>query len=226
MGIILKNRLITFRLHVLEGTKEVNEQAMNTKSKALILLSIVTIAAVAVGLVLATQASSKSETSSSANSNVATTTSSSTDENSSFLGTGNLPCFGNGNMLGGLANDNGNMLGGFADQQMMGGFNGYGNITVSDAFKENVTSIAENDTDVQTLLNDGYNITSIQPIITTTIDGNGYVVSQATSAIVTLQENSTSTSGTSTIGTALVWVDLTQAKVTRIEITTNTLIEK
>lgn len=182
---------------------------MNTKSKALILLSIVVIATVAVGLVLATHAAANADTSSSiySNSNVSTTASNSTDENPICIGDGNMP-------------------GGFANHQLMGEFNGFGTIQVSDAFKQNVTNIAENDTDVQNLLNDGYNITSIRPIITTTIDGNGNVISQATSAVMILEKNSTGTSGTSTFGIATVLVDLTQAKVTRIETATRTIIEK
>ncbi len=62
-------------------------------------------------------------------------------------------------------------------------------------------------TDVQNLLNQGYNITSIRPVITTTIDGNGNIVTKATSADLILQ---------STTVRALVVVDLNQAKVTKI----------
>ncbi len=200
MGIILKNRLIIFYLNVLGVTKEVSEQTMSTKSRAVILLSIVVLATVATGLVLATQAAANADTSSSSysNSNVSATTSNSTDEN---------PCIGNGYMLGD-----------FGNHHMM---NGFGTIQVSDEFKQNVTSIAENDSDVQNLLNDGYNITSIKPIITSTVDGNGNVVSQATSAVVILQKDSTDSTGV-----AYVLVDLTQAQVTRIETITRTIIEK
>ena len=54
-------------------------------------------------------------------------------------------------------------------------------------------------------------MTSIQPVITTTIDGNGNIVTQATSANVLLQ---------GTNGRAIVVVDLSQAKVTKIVSTT------
>jgi hypothetical protein len=99
-----------------------------------------------------------------------------------------------------------------------GGFGGFGPIQVSSAFEQNVTNIAQNDTDVQNLLADGYNVTSIRPILITAIDANGTVVTTATSAILTLQKDTT--------GHAIVTVDLTQAKVTRIVIQTVTVIDK
>jgi len=54
-------------------------------------------------------------------------------------------------------------------------------------------------------------MTSIRPIITSTLDGNGNIVTQATSANVILQ---------GTDGRALVVVDLTTGKVTNIVTTT------
>lgn len=97
---------------------------------------------------------------------------------------------------------------------MMGGF---GSIQVSSDFTQNVTNIVQNDSDVQNLLTQGYNITSIRPVISTVIDGNGNVTTSATTANVILQ---------STTGRALVVVDLTQAKVTKIVTTTTTVINK
>ena len=91
-------------------------------------------------------------------------------------------------------------------------------ITVSQEFKDNVINIAKNDTDVQNLLNDGYNITAVRPIISTTIEGDGTVTMKATSAIVMLEKDTT--------GRASVWVDITEGKVTRIVILTRTVIEK
>ena len=90
---------------------------------------------------------------------------------------------------------------------------GFGSIQVSSAFTQNVTNILQNNSDVQNLLNQGYNITSIRPVISTVIDGNGNVVTQATSADVILQ---------GTNGRALVVVDLTSATVTKIVTTTVT----
>jgi hypothetical protein len=91
-------------------------------------------------------------------------------------------------------------------------------ITVSEEFKENVLNITESDSDVQQLLADGYNVTAVRPIIQTIVEGDGSVVTKATSAVVMLTKDTT--------GYASVWVDLEAAKVTRIEIITRTVIEK
>jgi hypothetical protein len=88
---------------------------------------------------------------------------------------------------------------------------------VSADFTANVTNIAKNDSDVQNLLNQNYNITSIRPVISTTIDGNGNVVTKASTADLTL---------IGTNGRALVVVDLSQAKVTKIVTMTRTEIDK
>jgi hypothetical protein len=98
---------------------------------------------------------------------------------------------------------------------------GYGQIVVSDEFKQNVTDIASNDTDVQNLLNTGYNITSVTPIFQSTVNGNGQVTTQATTAILTLTLD-----GTNNTGRATILVDLEQAKVTKIYTETRTIIEK
>ncbi|MEM3731031.1 MAG: hypothetical protein QW667_07915 [Candidatus Bathyarchaeia archaeon] len=95
---------------------------------------------------------------------------------------------------------------------------GYGSIEVSEEFKQNVINVAQNDADVQNLLSEGYNITAVKPIIKTVVEGDGTVVTKATSAILILEKN--------TSGRAFVWVDLEQQKVTRIEILTITVIEK
>lgn len=93
-----------------------------------------------------------------------------------------------------------------------------GFITISQEFKDNVINIAQNDSDVQKLLADGYNITDVRPIISTTVEGDGTVVTKATSAVVMLEKDTT--------GRANVWVDLEQTKVTKIVILTRTVIEK
>ena len=95
---------------------------------------------------------------------------------------------------------------------------GFGPITVSEEYKENVLNITESDTDVQALLTEGYNITGVRPIISTTVEADGTVTMKATTAIVSLQKDTT--------GRAIVWVDVEHAKVTRIEILTITVIEK
>jgi hypothetical protein len=91
-------------------------------------------------------------------------------------------------------------------------------ITVSQEFKDNVINIAKNDTDVQNLLANGYNITGVRPIIKTTVEADGTVAMKATTAIVMLSQNNT--------GRAAVTVNVEQAKVTRIVILTRTVIEK
>jgi len=93
-----------------------------------------------------------------------------------------------------------------------------GHITVSEEYKDNVLNITESDTDVQALLTEGYNITGVRPIISTTVEADGTVAMKATTAVVSLQKDTT--------GRAIVWVDVEQAKVTRIEILTITVIEK
>jgi hypothetical protein len=94
----------------------------------------------------------------------------------------------------------------------------FGAVEVSTAFQEKVTTIAENDTDVQTLINEGYNVTLVRPIIKTVVDEDGNVVTKATSAVVLLQKDTT--------GGASVLVDLEQERVTQIVIMTRTVIDK
>lgn len=102
---------------------------------------------------------------------------------------------------------------------MMGGRGGCsGLVEVSAEYEANVLNIARNDTDVQALLNEGYNITQVRPIIKTVVESDGTVVTKATSAIVMLVKDTTSR--------AAVTVDVDQAKVTRIVILTKTVIEK
>ncbi len=95
---------------------------------------------------------------------------------------------------------------------------GYGAIEVSEEFQQNVQNIAENDTDVQNLLAEGYNVTSVKPMISTTIDAEGYVTTRATTAVLRLQKD--------TSGIAYVTVSIEDAKVTQIVILTRTVIEK
>jgi hypothetical protein len=94
----------------------------------------------------------------------------------------------------------------------------FGFVEVSEGFKENVTNIAQNDSDVQNLLNDGYNITEVRPTIRTIVEADGTLETKATSAIVVLEKGTTSH--------ATVWVDLQEGKVTEIVIATRTVIDK
>jgi len=94
----------------------------------------------------------------------------------------------------------------------------YGFVEVSEEFKENVINIARNDSDVQNLLADGYNITDVRPIINTIVEADGTVTMKATTAIVMLSQNTT--------GRAFVTVNIEEGKVTQIVILTRTVIEK
>jgi hypothetical protein len=176
--------------------------SINKKIMALTLLTLVAFAAVMGGFLLTTQATDTSNTTVTDTTNTTTAT---TDNNYTAI-----PGWDNGWMdFGGPGHDMG-----FGRH----GFGGFGPIEVSDEFKEKVTTIAENDTDVQSLIADGYNVTSVNPIIKTMVDAEGNVVTKATSAVVMLQKDTT--------GQASVLVDLEQAKVTQIVILTRTVIEK
>jgi hypothetical protein len=95
---------------------------------------------------------------------------------------------------------------------------GMGNIEVNSEYTATVNTILEGDTDVQNLIAEGYNVTSIRPIIKSLIEADGTLTTKATTAIVTLQN------GTS--GYAVASVDISQAKVTQIVIFTRTVIDK
>ena len=99
-----------------------------------------------------------------------------------------------------------------------GGFGGFGPVEVSAEFVQNVTNIAKSDADMQNLLAEGYNITSVRPVIKSVVDADGYVTAKATSAIVMLQKD--------TSGRAFVTVNLEEQRVTEIVILTRTVIEK
>jgi len=184
---------------------------MNTKTKSLALLSVIVIAAVAGAFVYATQLTKADTTPSVATDSEITPSSVNATDN----GPRGFNGFGNGPMMQGAESQFG--MGG--SQGMGRGHGGFGAdpIQVNSDYTANVTNIAENDSDVQNLLNQGYNITSIHPVITTSIDGNGNVITKASTADLTL---------TGTNGRALVVVDLTQAKVTKIVTTTMTEIDK
>jgi hypothetical protein len=99
------------------------------------------------------------------------------------------------------------------------GFRGdMANIEVSTEYTANVNAILDNDTDVQNLVSQGYNVTSINPIVKNVIGGDGTLTTQATTAIVTMQN------GTS--GYATVKVDVTNSTVTQIITITRTVIDK
>ena len=172
----------------LSGTRE-EVNTINKRSKVLALLSVLAVAVIMSGILLTTQAANS------------TGTSDERTNGSSGLIYGSMGPGRCGWSRGGL-----------------GGWGPYGHIQVSTEFQDKVISIAENDTDVQALLNDGYNVTGVRPIITATVNANGSVTMQATTAVVTLEKNTT--------GRASVLVDLEQGKVTQIVISTRTVIDK
>jgi hypothetical protein len=164
------------------------------KRKAIILLSIVVVAAIISGIALNAYSTANAQT---------------TVNGKQWWG------YGAGWLIGNMSMGMPRMpRGGMRGQ----GCFGYGFIEVSEEFKENVINITKTDTDVQNLLNQRYNITGVRPIIKTIVEGDGTVITKATSAILMLQKDTT--------GRACVWVDLEQGKVTRIEILTRTVIEK
>ncbi len=206
LGKILKNPLITYWQRSFRKS-EVKKQGMNTKTKAAAILSLVAIAAVVGGLIYSMQ-SVKADSTTPVATDAETNSLSSinnTITSSSYFG------FGNGQMAFGME-----PRFGMGHRGGMGEF-GPSAIQVSSDFTANVTNIAKNDSDVQNLLNQNYNITSVRPIISTSIDGNGNVVTKASTAELTL---------VGTNGRALVIVDLDQAKVTKIVTMTVTEIDK
>ncbi len=159
------------------------------------LLLITACAAVIGGLMVTAQATETNSTTADLNSN-----------------TNNLQLWGMGDMM---TCDQGFRRGPRGHGGFMGGM---GNIEVSSEYTATVNAILENDTDVQNLIAEGYNVTSINPIVKNVIEADGTLVTKATTAMVTLQN------GTS--GYATVSVDVEQAKVTQIVIITRTVIDK
>jgi len=187
-------------------------KSFNKKIMALTLLSVIALAMIASGILLTTQmasATTTEEDSALATQVSDTATTVMADENiSTYAGWPH----GMGPMGPGRHEGAG------------GGFNGcgqFGTVEVSAEYEEKVMNIANNDSDVQQLLSDGYNATRVTPIIKTVIDADGNLVTKATSAVVMLQKD---TEGAT--GMASVLVDLENSKVTQIVILTRTVIDK
>jgi len=186
---------------------------MDRKIKVLALISIIVAAAVGAAVVLALQSTVKADATASVAQDAQPGASSiNCTNNNGFItgywGFGGPKGMGRG--FGAFAGGFGSFGAGFG---AFGGnfFNGtvgrFGSIQVSSAFTQNVTDILNSSTDVQALFSQGYNVTSIRPVVTSTINGNGNVVMQATSANVILQGPT---------GRAFIVVNLTTAKVTKI----------
>jgi hypothetical protein len=173
------------------------------------LLLVISVAALISGIFLTAQALSASQVSAADNEETATVTAATTSNDTTTTPVTELnftgPPFG---MSMGMMEMHGRGSSGF----------GRNNIEVSSDYTANVTAIAKADTDVQALLNSGYNITRVMPDIKMTVDGNGNVAMKATNATVLLENG--------TIGRAFVTVDLSQSKVTEIVTWTKTVISK
>jgi hypothetical protein len=177
--------------------------SIDRKIMALTLLTLVALAAVMGGFLLTTQATDTNGTTETTTENTTTVT---TDDSYSCVPDWNI----------------GGMGFGVPGHGHRGGFGGFGPgcipIEVSAEFEEKVTNIAKSDTDVQQLLDEGYNVTKVMPIVKTIIDGDGNVVTKATNATVMFEKDTT--------GCAIVSVDLEQEQVTQIIILTRTVINK
>ena len=180
----------------------------------LMLLLVISVAALVSGILLTAQALNASQVSVASNEDTATVTAATTTATTTNDTTTTPPAelnftsppFGMGMM--GMRGRGGPCGFGF----------GRNNIEVSSEYIANVTAIAKADTDVQALLNSGYNITRVMPQIKMTVDGNGNVALKATNATLFLENGTT--------GRALVNVDLANNKVTQIVTFTKTVITK
>ncbi len=163
---------------------------MDKKIMALSLLTLTILAAVIGGLIITTQATVTNSTTTD------TTTTTPTDKNSFLMeGMGRGGHRGCGGWTGGL-----------------------GILEVSSEYTANVNAILEADTDVQNLISEGYNVTSIKPIFKSVIEVDGTITTKATTAIAFL-ENGVS-------GHATVSIEVENAAITKIVITTITVIDK
>ena len=206
---MLKNFLIAVQPVGCQGKQSGGEKTQR-KTLAITLLLITACAAFVGGLLMTAHADDSNST--------AATTSYSTTTQTAINAT-NPPPMGMNDMNIGDQGFGGNMGNRFMNGPPGMGDNSIGmnNIEISSAYTANVTAVLDSDTNIQNLLSEGYNVTSIHPIIQSTINGDGTITQQATNAIVTLQN------GTS--GFATAHVDLETSKVTQIVIITRTVID-
>lgn len=81
-------------------------------------------------------------------------------------------------------------------------------IEISEEYKEKVMDILKKYNDTKTLIEDGYNITLIRPLIKIYVKGDGSIEFRATQALVQLHKNGK--------GTVVVLVDIAEGKVLKI----------
>ncbi|MCX8205339.1 MAG: hypothetical protein N3H31_06790 [Candidatus Nezhaarchaeota archaeon] len=92
-------------------------------------------------------------------------------------------------------------------------------VEVSEEFKERVVSIATKDPDVQSLVNEGYEVAAVRPVVRAVVLGDGSVAMKATGAVLILSKEGAK-------GKACVWVDVEKEKVVKIVVTTVKVVEK
>jgi len=91
-------------------------------------------------------------------------------------------------------------------------------VEVSEEYRSRVLEILSNDEDVAKLLSEGYNVTSVKPVIKAYVTADGTVTLKASQAIVTLVKKGE--------GVAVALVDLEQSKVVKLVVYSKTVIEK
>jgi len=189
-------------------------EEIDKKITALTLLLITAFAAVVGGMLVTTNTANAAETNSIA-SDVTTTSTADLSGSDGNL----LPFNGMGGMMMGEPGCGGGRGFGGGPRGLGRGFmGGMGNIEISSEYTASVNAILDGDTDIQNLIAEGYNVTSIRPVIKNIIEADGTLTTKATTAIVRLQN------GTSSY--AIANVDVANAKVTQIVIVTRTVIDK
>ncbi|MGD6851822.1 MAG: hypothetical protein ACQCN6_07175 [Candidatus Bathyarchaeia archaeon] len=182
---------------------------MNRKTLALSLVLLTSLAAV-MGALAMTQMFAAADTTTDSTTTSTPTTSVTTPDSSA-----NQPQF-NANMMMGEAGFGGMRCG--RGHEFMDGMRGMGNIELSSEYNATINSILDSDTDVQSLISQGYSVTAIHPIIHNIIEGDGTLATKATTAIVLLDNGDS--------GHSIVNVDIANATVTYITTTTTTVIDK
>ncbi len=178
---------------------------MNRKTIAVSLMALTTLAAIMGAFAMtSTFAAANTTTDTTSTPAASVTTQDSSGNQAMFSGNMMMDNQGFGSMQGGRGHG------------CMNGMGAMSNLEVSSEYNATVNSILTSDTDVQTLLNQGYSVTAIQPIVHNIVEGDGTIATKATTATVLL-ENGTS-------GYSIVNVDIANAKVTQI--TTTTVIDK
>ncbi|MEM0376987.1 MAG: hypothetical protein QXI90_04355 [Thermofilum sp.] len=90
-------------------------------------------------------------------------------------------------------------------------------VEVSSEYESGVLSILQSDPDASKLLQQGFNVTAIKPLITARVQGTGDITLKAKQAVVVLKGSS---------GYATVLVDVEQGKVLKIVTFSKTVVTK